>query len=47
MSIAAVPREGRAAGLPRRHPITVAEYFRMGEAGVLNADTRVPRTVCW
>lgn len=41
MSIAAVPREGRAAGLPRRHPITVAEYFRMGETAVLSPDARV------
>jgi Uma2 family endonuclease len=25
---------------PSRHPITVGEYFRMGEAGVLDADAR-------
>jgi Uma2 family endonuclease len=26
---------------PRRHPITVAEYFRMGETGVLDPQARV------
>jgi Uma2 family endonuclease len=41
MSIAAVPRDVHAPVLPRRHPITVAEYFRMGETGVLDPEARI------
>ena len=41
MSTAAVPRDVHAPVPPRRHPITVAEYFRMGETAVLNPDARV------
>ncbi len=32
--------EPAAAPGPSRHPITVAEYFRMGEVGVLDPDAR-------
>ena len=32
--------EPRAPLGPSRHPITVGEYFRMGEAGILNPDAR-------
>jgi len=37
----AVPIEPPMAPGPRRHPITVTEYFRMGETGVLDPDARV------
>jgi len=37
----AVPKEPRITPGPRRHPITVSEYFRMGETGVLDPDARV------
>jgi Uma2 family endonuclease len=32
--------EPRAPLGPSRHPITVGEYFRMGEAGILHPDAR-------
>ena len=37
----AVPIEPPMAPGPRRHPITVSEYFRMGETGVLDPGARV------
>ena len=30
-----------ATGEPRRHRLTVADYYRMGEAGILAPDARV------
>lgn len=30
-----------AVQTPTRHPITVLEYLRMGEAGVLDPETKV------
>lgn len=30
-----------AVEIPTRHPITVQEYFRMGETGVLNQNARI------
>ena len=30
---------------PSRHPITVGEYFRMGEAGVLDPDARCEKPI--
>ncbi len=41
MSTAALAQGAPAVRRPRRHPITVAEYFRMGEIGVLDPDARV------
>ena len=39
MSIADATRAEPPPALgPSRHPVTVSEYFRMGEAGVLGAD---------
>ena len=37
----AIPIELPAVPVPRRHPITVTEYFRMGETGVLDPQARV------
>jgi len=41
MTIATVSRvQPQLPSVPSRHAITVAEYFRMGEAGVLDPDIR-------
>lgn len=37
----AIPIELPVVPGPRRHPITVGEYFRMGETGVLDPQARV------
>jgi Uma2 family endonuclease len=37
----AIPIEPPLAPVPRRHPITVGEYFRLGETGVLDPQARV------
>jgi len=36
----ATQAEPPSAKGPSRHPITVGEYFRMGDAGVLDPDAR-------
>lgn len=41
MTTSSASRIGRASThAPSRHPITVGEYFRMGEAGVLDPEAR-------
>ncbi len=41
LTAVALPIELPAVAVPRRHPITVTEYFRMGETGILDPQARV------